>query len=140
MAEFVMKELVKRQKMTAEISVMSSATSEEEKGNPIHRGTANKLREKGIPYTDHRAVRLTKADYENYHLIIAMEPRNITDITAITGADKDNKIRLLLDYTDEKRKAIADPWYTGDFEATYKDIEKGCKALLENIIKNRDAG
>ena len=136
MAEFVMKELVKKQNMEDEFQLMSSATSEEEIGNPMHRGTTAKLREKGIPYSDHRAVRLTKADYERYNLIIAMEPRNITDIIGITGADKDCKVRLLLDYTDDDRKSIADPWYTGNFEGTYKDVEKGCLSLLKTITKS----
>ena len=136
MAEFVMKELVKKQNMEDEFQIMSSAPLDEDIGKTIKKRKKDKQSKKGITYSGQRAVRLTKADYERYDLIIAMEPRNITDIIGITGADKDCKVRLLLDYTDDDRKSIADPWYTGNFEGTYKDVEKGCRSLLKTITKS----
>ena len=130
MAEFVMKDLVHKAGLDADFEIASAATSREEIGNDIHPGTKAELRAQKIPYTRHLAVQMTKRDYEHYDLIIAMDNENLRGIERIVGPDNNNKVKLLLSYTD-KVTEVADPWYTGDFEATYDDIKRGCKALLE---------
>lgn len=136
MAEFVMKELVKQQGMAAEFQIASCATSREEIGSNIHPGTRQKLKEKGIPFTARKARQLTAEDYETSHYLLAMDQRNLRNITHIIPDDPEHKIRLLLEFAGENRD-IADPWYTGDFEATYQDIETGCNALLAWLINQR---
>ena len=108
----------------------SAATSREEIGNPIYPPARRKLREKGIPFGDHRAVQMTRQDYGAYDLLLAMDQANVRNMTAIAGGDPAGKIRRLLDFTDHPRD-IADPSYTGDFEATYDDLLQGCQALLD---------
>lgn len=130
MAEFVMKDLVHKAGLDADFEIASAATSREEIGNDIHPGTKAELRAQKIPYTRHLAVQMTKRDYEHYDLIIAMDNENLRGIERIVGPDNNHKVKLLLSYTD-KATEVADPWYTGDFEATYDDIKRGCKALLE---------
>lgn len=130
MAEFVMKHLIKQNGLSNEYSINSAATSTEEIGNGMHRGTRQKLTEENIPYTEHRAVQLNRADYEKYDYIIAMDSMNLRWIERIVGADRDNKVFRLLDFTEASRD-VADPWYTGDFNATFRDVNKGCVALLK---------
>lgn len=134
MAEFVMKNMVKNAGLSEEILVSSSATSTEEIGNDIHRGTRNKLMEEGIPFSPRSAVQLRKSDYSNYDYLIGMDSRNIHNIRRIVGSDPDKKIHLLLEYANCNRD-IADPWYTGNFDITYDDIVEGCKALLDKLIQ-----
>lgn len=110
----------------------SAATSREEIGNGPHYGTVNKLREVGIPILQHRAVQMTKKDYNKYDYLIGMDEANIRNMTQIVGGDPNHKIHMLLDYTDNPR-AIADPWYTGNFDATYNDVVEGCKAFLSHL-------
>ncbi len=133
MAEFVMADMVK--KAGLDVSVDSSATSYEEIGNGVHYGTLNKLREVGVPVYAHYAKRLTKQDYERSDYIIGMDDMNIRNIKRIVGNDRDGKIYKLLDFTARKGQNIADPWYTGDFDITYKDIKEGCEGLLK-YLKN----
>ena len=130
MAEFVMKDLVKKAGLAPQFHIESAATSREEIGNPIYPPARRKLREKGIPFGDHRAVQMTRQDYGAYDLLLAMDQANVRNMTAIAGGDPAGKIRRLLDFTDHPRD-IADPWYTGDFEATYDDLLQGCQALLD---------
>lgn len=130
MAEFVMKDLVKKAGLASQFHIESAATSREEIGNPIYPPARRKLREKGIPFGDHRAVQMTRQDYGAYDLLLAMDQANVRNMTAIAGGDPAGKIRRLLDFTDHPRD-IADPWYTGDFEATYDDLLQGCQALLD---------
>ena len=130
MAEFVMKELVKKSGRT-DIYVESAAMSTEEIGNDIHPGTKRKLREEGIPFERRAARRMTAADYSRFDLIVGMDAENIRNILRITGGDPDNKVRRLLEFTDRVRD-IADPWYTGDFDETFRDIDRGCRGILEN--------
>lgn len=130
MAEFVMKDLVKKAGLASEFHIESAATSREEIGNPIYPPARRKLREKGIPFGDHRAVQMTRQDYGAYDLLLAMDQANVRNMTAIAGGDPAGKIHRLLDFTDHPRD-IADPWYTGDFEATYDDLLQGCQALLD---------
>ena len=132
MAEFVMKDLVQKAGLSHQIQVDSAATSSEEIGNSIHYGTRRKLQEKGIPFDDHRARRMTKHDYETYDLLIGMETMNIRNMLRITQGDPLHKISRILDHTPHPRD-IDDPWYTGNFDITYEQIREGCEALLQKL-------
>lgn len=132
MAEFVMKDFVQKAGLSHQIQVDSAATSSEEIGNPIHYGTRRKLQEKGIPFDDHRARRMTKRDYETYDLLIGMETMNIRNMMRITQGDPLHKISRILDHTPHPRD-IDDPWYTGNFDITYEQIREGCEALLQKL-------
>ena len=132
MAEFVMKDLVQKAGLSRQIQVDSAATSSEEIGNSIHYGTRRKLQEKGIPFDDHRARRMTKRDYETYDLLIGMETMNIRNMMRITQGDPLHKISRILDHTPHQRD-IDDPWYTGNFDITYEQIREGCEALLQKL-------
>lgn len=141
MAEFVMKDMVKKEGFTAcsladgfdaDFIIDSAATSREEIGSGVHRGTVKKLAEMGIPCGDHRARQVTKDDYDAYDLLIIMDDENMRGIKRIIAEDPEEKIHMLLEYTGENRD-VADPWYTGDFDITYEDISRGCKALLEKL-------
>lgn len=134
MAEYVFKDMVKKQGREEEFIIESAATSTEEIGNPMHAGTRNKLKEKKIECGNHRARRIKKQDYEKFDYIIGMEERNIVNIKKIVGEDKENKIYRLLDFSKHPRD-IADPWYTGDFDTTYQDIQEGLGAFLEYLEK-----
>lgn len=131
MAEFVFKDMVKKEGLENEFIIESSATSVWEIGNPVHQGTKNKLAQLGISVKGKTATQLTKADYNKYDYIIGMEQSNIRDILKIVGEDNNNKVYKLLDFADGGD--IADPWYTGDFDTTYNDILKGLKGFLEKI-------
>lgn len=133
MAEFVLKHKVKEKGVEKDFIINSSATSYEEIGNPIHRGTKKKLYEEGIYCGEHRAIRLTKEDYNAYDYIIVMDSNNRRNIERIIGNDSENKVSLLLDFTERKGESIADPWYTGNFDETYKDIDEGCNGLLKSL-------
>lgn len=130
MAESVMTYLVAQAGLTKEFDIASAATSREEIGNPPHHGTVARLRKAGVPVVPHRAVQMTKADYENYDYLIGMDGANIRNMLRITGGDPEEKICKLLAFAG-KTGDIADPWYTGNFEETYQDVLEGCKALLE---------
>lgn len=129
MAEYVLKDMVRRRGLSAQFEIESAATSREEIGSDIHVGTKRKLRQMGIPFEYRQAVQLRLCDYEKYDHLIAMDQQNITNIFRIIGQDPEDKIRLLLDYTGE-HSDIADPWYTNDFDTTYNDVVRGCEALL----------
>lgn len=133
MAEFVMKDLVRKNGQEDNFLIESKATSTEELGNEPHYGTRNKLRSEGIPMEPHRASQIRQSDYSNYDYIIGMDKWNYKNILRITGGDPDGKVSLLLNFAGLSRD-IADPWYTGNFDDTYEDICIGCEALLQNII------
>lgn len=133
MAEFVMRDLIQKHGMGKSFHIASAATSREELGNPVHSGTRNKLKEYGISTYGKYAVQLCKEDYINYDYLIGMDQWNLKNMIRILGSDQDNKMALLLDYTDHPRD-IADPWYTGDFDKTYRDVLEGCKGLLKHIM------
>ncbi len=133
MAEFVLKDMINTSGLSARFVVSSAATSNEEEGNGIHYGTRRILTEKGIPFTSHTARKITKSDYNYYDYILLMEQKNLRDIKRIIPDDTENKIHLLLDYCGGGD--IVDPWYTGNFEETYRDILKGCKAFLKAVEK-----
>lgn len=132
MAEFVMRDMLKKRGLSDKILVESSATSTEEIGNDIHRGTRQILDKYSIPYTRREAVQLTHADYEKYDYFIGMDSANIRNMLRIFGSDPDGKVARLLDLTHHPAD-VADPWYTGNFEATYQDVTVGCEAVIEYI-------
>ena len=130
MAEFLMKDMVKKRGQESEFYIASAATSSYEIGNPVHPGTRKKLAQYGISVSGKTAVQLTKADYNKYDYLIGMEASNIRNILRITSGDPQHKVHKLLDFAGSNRD-IADPWYTGNFDVTYDDIYEGCTALLE---------
>ena len=132
MAEFVMKDLVKKAGLASQFHIESAATSREELGNPVYPPARRKLAEHGIACAGHAARQLTAQDYENYDLLIGMDRENLRNMRRICGGDPDGKLSLLLDHTGRSRD-VADPWYTGDFEATWQDVLAGCQALLAEI-------
>lgn len=132
MAEFVFKYMLRKQGLGDKYQVDSAATSIEELGNNIHHGTRRKLNSVGIPVEDRHARQITKIDYDNYDLLIAMDENNVQNIRRIIPEDPKGKIHKLLDYSSLPRD-IADPWYTGNFDITYEDIAEGCRALIEYL-------
>ena len=130
MAESIMTYLVKQAGVEDQFYINSAATSCEEIGNPPHSGTVAKLKAEGIPVIPHRAVQMTLNDYEEYDYLIGMDTENIRNMQRISGGDPDEKIYKLLTFAGSGLD-VADPWYTGDFEATYRDVLAGCKGLLE---------
>lgn len=136
MAEFVMKHMVKERDIAQEFYIASAATSSEEIGNPVHPGTRKKLREYGISTDGKYAVKLKKSDYDKYDYLIGMEQWNIRNMLRILGSDSQKKVWRLLDFSEHPRD-IADPWYTGDFDTTYQDIDEGCRAFLDFLARNQ---
>ena len=137
MAEFVLKDMVRKQGIEGRFEIASAATSREEIGNPVYPPARKKLAEHGITCSGHHARQMTKQDYDHYDMIICMEQYNIRNIYRITGGDPDGKISMLLDFTDRAGAEVADPWYTGDFSATWHDVTEGCEGLLEYIKKKK---
>ncbi len=134
MAEYVMKHLVKQAGMEGEVFIDSAATSTEEIGSPVHHGTRRKLAQEGIPCGDHRARQVIWEDYERFDRIIGMDEANRRNLCRMLKGDPKGKVSLLLDYT-VRPGAIADPWYTGDFDATYRDVLEGCRGLLDELTE-----
>ena len=130
MAEYVMKYLVEQAQLTDQYMIASAATSTEEIGNPVYPPARRKLAEHGISCQGHAARQMTRADYQRYDLLIGMDSANLRNMTRIAGGDPEGKIRPLL-----YDKDVADPWYTGNFEATWQDVLRGCQALLEEQIQ-----
>ncbi len=136
MAEFWFRHRISEAGLSNYIEVASAAASSEEiwngVGNPVHTGTRNLLRRYGISVEGKRAVQLRKEDYRNYDYLIGMDQWNMRNMRRILGDDPEQKLHLLLDFGKNPRD-IADPWYTGDFEQTFRDIEEGCEGLLEYL-------
>lgn len=128
MAESVMTYLVEKEGLADKFYINSAATSREEIGNGVHHGTVAKLKKEGIPVIPHRAVQMTLNDYEEYDYLIGMDTENIRNMQRISGGDPDEKIYKLLTFAGSGLD-VADPWYTGDFEATYRDVLAGCLLL-----------
>ena len=128
MAEFVMKELVRRAGLEHEFLIESAATSREEIGNDIHYGTRTKLREMGITFTRRAARQITNADYDKYDYLVAMDDENVYYMNRWWEPDDQHKIVRLLSFAGKTRD-IADPWYTGNFDDTYNDIMEGLEGL-----------
>ena len=134
MAEFVMKDLVKKAGLEKEFFIASAATSTEEIGNPVYPPARRRLAQAGISCDGKHAVQLTKKDYEKYDYIIGMEQVNIRNIMRIVGDDPQKKVYRLLDFTGQPGD-IADPWYSGDFDTTYEQVLAGCEGLLKELRK-----
>lgn len=136
MAEFIMKDLVSHAGLSPQFHIASAATSTEEIwngiGNPVYPPARKKLAEHGISCEGKRAVQLTKADYDRYDYLIGMDSANIRNMTRMCGGDPQHKISRLLSWAGVEQD-IADPWYSGDFDTTYKDVLEGCRALLEAL-------
>ena len=132
MAESVLAYMIAERGLTGKIAVASAAAHTDEIGNQPHRGTREKLAREKIPLIPHRARLLTKADGENFDLLIGMDSYNVRDIKRIVGEEHAEKVKMLLDYTAHPR-AIADPWYTRNFDETFDDIVEGCEALLSAL-------
>lgn len=132
MAEFVMKDLVRKAGLEQSIYVESAATSTEEIGNEVYPPAKRKLAEHGISCKGKTARQMTRRDYDRFDLIVGMDAWNIRNIHRICGSDPEDKVRLLMDFTDRPGE-VADPWYTGDFEATWRDVLEGCQGLLKTI-------
>ncbi|MBQ0037360.1 MAG: low molecular weight phosphotyrosine protein phosphatase [Clostridiales bacterium] len=132
MAEFVMKELVRQQGREDEFYIASAATSTEEIGNGVYPPVRKLLRAHGMDCGGKTARQMTAADYDAFDLLIGMDEANVRNMKRICGGDRDGKIKMLLDYTDHPC-AVADPWYTRDFEATWPDVNDGCRGLLRQL-------
>ena len=133
MAQCMLQQKVKERAMPERFIIDSRATSTEEIGNPPHPGAVRKLKEKGIPVIPHRASQITWQDYEDFDYIIGMDSWNIRNLHRMLHGDPDGKVYKMLTFAGSDRD-IADPWYTHDFEATYRDLEEGCEAFLETVI------
>ena len=133
MAEFVMKDLVGKAGRADEFHIESAATSTEEIGNPVYPPARRKLAEHGISCAGKTARQMTRRDYDEYDWLIGMDRANLRNMQRICGGDPEGKIRLLLDFTDRPGE-VADPWYTGDFDATWRDVSEGCRAFLEELL------
>lgn len=134
MAEFLMKSMVAQAGLSDKIHIASAATTTEEIGNPVHRGTVQKLAEYNISTAGKTARKVTKQDYAQYDYIICMEKQNLWEIRRTLPSDPEGKICCLLDFSSCPRD-IADPWYTGNFNVTYDDILEGCTALLAYLTE-----
>lgn len=132
MAEFVMKDLVQKAGLADHFYIESAATSTEEIGNEVYPPAKRKLAEHGISCKGKTARQMTRSDYQRFDLLIGMDDWNIRNMTRIAGGDPEGKIHKLLDYTARKGD-VADPWYTGDFDVTWRDVTEGCRELLKSL-------
>ena len=137
MAEFVMKDLVKKRGMEDWFEIASAATSTEEIGNSVYPPARRKLAEHGISCAGKTARQMRKSDYAYYDYLVGMDSANFRNMHRICGGDEAGKTSLLLDWTT-RPGSVADPWYTGDFEATWRDVTEGCAGLLEAILEKRE--
>ena len=136
MAEFVMKDLVKRAGLERNFVIASAATSTEEIGNSVYPPARRKLAEHGIGCQGKTARQMVRADYGLYDLLVGMDSMNLRNMRNICGGDPEGKIVMLMDYTSRPGD-VADPWYTGDFEATWRDVLEGCQGLLDWLLGSR---
>ena len=136
MAEFVMKDLVAKAGLSDKFEIASAATSTEEIGNPVYPPARRKLAEHGIGCEGHAARQITARDYQDFDLLIAMDSANLRNMRRFYGGDPAGKIHMLLDYAGRPGEEVADPWYTGDFQATWQDVSAGCAGLLKQLTEN----
>ena len=134
MAEFIFGDLVKKANLEASFQIESAAVSREELGNPVYPPARRVLAAHGIFCGSHQARQITKGDYAAFDYLIGMDQENLWNIRRICGGDPEGKIHLLLDFTS-RPGSVADPWYTDDFEAAYRDIDEGCRALLAFLLR-----
>ena len=132
LAEFVMKDLAAKAGLAERLEIASAATSTEEIGNPVYPPAQRKLAEHGIGCAGKTARQMTRRDYEAYDYLIAMDRNNLRNMQRFVGSDPAGKVSLLMDHTTRPGD-VADPWYTGDFDATWRDVTEGCAALLEEL-------
>lgn len=137
MAEFVMKDLVKKARLEKNFQIASAATSTEAIGNPVYPPARRKLAEHGISCAGKTSKQLTGTDYDQYDLLIGMDRANIRNMNRICGGDPEGKLRLLMEYAGRPDSEVADPWYTDDFEATWQDVLAGCQGLLKQLWESR---
>lgn len=133
MAEFIMKDLVRKAGVEERFSIASAATSTEEIGNPVYPPARRKLAEHGIGCAGKTARQMTAADYEQYDLLIGMDGANLRNMRRICEGDPQGKIRLMMEFA-HRQDDVADPWYTGDFETTWQDLSAGCRGLLDSLL------
>ena len=133
MAEYVMKDLVQKAGMEDQFYIDSAGTSDEEHGNGVHPGTRRKLAQEGIYCGNHHARQMKKSDYDEYDYLIGMENSNMRNMMRICGGDSEHKMYRLLDFSN-RHDDIADPWFTGNFEDTYRDVDEGCRAFLKYLL------
>ena len=133
MAEYVMKDLVKKAGLEDEFQIASAATSREEIGNPVYPPARRKLAEHGISCGGHAARQLRNSDYEEYDLLIGMDKANLRNMYHICGGDFNDKMHLLMEFAGCPEQEVADPWYTDDFDATWRDVLVGCQGLLDYL-------
>ncbi len=131
MAEYIMKDLVRKAGLSGSVHISSAAVSDEEWDNPMYPKAQHKLREHAIPFRQHRSHKISKAEFAEADLIVVMDDSNLRWLSGIVGPLGD-KVHKLMEYTGENRD-VADPWYTRDFETAYQDIAKGCQSLLLHI-------
>ncbi len=136
MAEFILRDMVKKSGRDSEFEIASCATSTEEIwngiGNPVYPPARAELKKHGISCEGKRAVLLLREDYEKYDIFLCMDEKNVRNALRILGGDRENKVRKLMSFTGDARD-VADPWYSGDFERTYSDILSGCQAFLSSV-------
>ena len=135
MAEFVLKDMVKKRDMADRFEIASAGTSREELGNPVYPPARRKLALHGIQCQGHHARQMTKEDYRRYDRIICMDRANLRNISRLSGGDRSGKLSLLLDYTPRAGEEVADPWYTGNFDDTWRDVTEGCEGLLADLTE-----
>lgn len=143
LAEFVMKDLIRKSGREQEFEIDSAAVSAEETGNPVYTHTKSLMRQKGIPSEEHRAHRITMREFDENDIVIVMDKSNLRILSSIVGKEKvydSGKVHLLMEYAENENTSgrfsypdVADPWYTRDFERSYQDILRGCKGLLESL-------
>lgn len=137
MAEYIMKDLVKKAGLDNRFVIASAATSREEIGNPVYPPARRKLAEHGIGCEGHAARQLVSRDYDRFDLLIGMDHANIRNMQRICGGDTEGKIHLLMEYAGKSGKEVSDPWYTDDFETAWKDILAGCQGLFRSLQENK---
>lgn len=147
MAEYVMKDLVRKAGLEGGFDITSGAVSDEEWFNPIYPPAQRKLREKGIAFGKHSAHKISRAEFDENDLVIVMDRSNLRWLTrivgdysemdagdSISGSGIKGKVHMMMEFAGQSRD-VADPWYTGDFEQTYRDVLDGCSALLRLLTK-----
>ena len=141
MAEFILKEMLKKAGILSEHTVSSSATSTEEIwngiGNPVYPPAKSELKKHGISCEGKRAVQLKKSDYDKYDVFVCMDGNNLRNAVRILGGDSKGKVRKLFSFVGSDRD-VSDPWYTNDFETAYSDIYSGCEALFNLLVKEKN--
>ena len=133
MGEFILKDLVEKAGLADRFQIESAATSTEEIGNPVYPPARRKLAQHGIDCAGKTARQLTADDYGRFDLLLGMDRANIRNMTRICGGDPQGKIHLLMEYAGHPGREVADPWYTGDFDAAWDDVLAGCQGLLRKI-------